>query len=312
MGGGRMSSSDWAKYTAKSGLDSVTDATSYYTSSSSDIRSDFLPINIKVRESCDSEDNPNSTPIAIFLDVTGSMGSVLTEAAKGLGKLFEEIYDRKPVSDPHIMYGGIGDVNYDEYPIQVTQYEADIRIAQQMKDIYFERGGGGNDNESYSAAWYFCAMHTAIDSLTKRGKKGFLFTIGDELPSQPLTRSQIKKFFGDDIQKDNYTSEELFELVSKKYEVYHLIIAQGSYCRSCGKDEVMRQWNNIIGQNAIMVTDYTKISEIIVSILEVRAGKDKEDIINSWDGTTAVVVSDAIKNLSTSSVGSDSTDVVIF
>ena len=115
MGGGRMTSDDWSSYVSTTHVDSVKDAGSYYTRTKSTVRDDFLPVNIKVRESCDSVDNPNSTPIAIFLDVTGSMGSVLTGCAKSLGLLMEEIYSRKPVSDPHIMYGGIGDVNYDDH-----------------------------------------------------------------------------------------------------------------------------------------------------------------------------------------------------
>lgn len=311
MGGGRMTSDDWSKY-ASVHADAFTtmDASSYYDTNSSNVRKDFLPINIKVRESCDSEDNPNSTPIAIFLDVTGSMGRVLMSCASSIGTLFEEIYNRKPVSDPHVMYGGIGDVTCDSYPIQVTQFEADIRIAQQMKDIYFERGGGGNDNESYSSAWYFCANHTSIDSLKKRGKKGYLFTIGDEMPSEPLTNSRIKEFFGDDIQKAQYTSEELYDMVSKMYNVYHLIIEEGSYCRSY-KNEVKNAWTDLIGQHAIPVSDHTKISEIIVSILEVEAGKDKDAIVRSWDGSTSMVVADAIKDLNKTN-DAETSDIVLF
>ena len=305
MGGGRFSSSDWATYASTSGVSSATSADSIYTRHYA--KDDFLPINIKMRESCDSPDNPNSTPIAIFLDVTGSMGSVLTQCAKNLGTLFEEIYSRRPVSDPHIMFGGIGDVECDDYPIQVTQFEADNRIAEQMKDIYFERGGGGNDYESYSAAWYFCATHTAIDSLIKRGKKGILFTLGDEEPTRVLRRNHIKEFIGDDVQKD-YTSQELYDMVSKKYDVYHLIIAEGSHCIAY-KDEVVKAWTDIMGQNAIIVSDVTKISEIIVSILKVRAGKDKDSVIKSWgDDSTALAVSTAISDITIN----DPSDVMIF
>ena len=310
MGGGRFSSSDWASYSHSSGIDSATTADHIYTKKASEVHDDFLPINIKMRESCDSVDNPNSTPISIWLDVTGSMGSVLTSCAKSLGTLFEEIYSRKPVSDPHIMFGGIGDVECDQYPVQVTQFEADIRIAEQMKDIYFERGGGGNSYESYSAAWYFCAAHTAIDSLIKRGKKGYLFTLGDEEPTHVLSKNDIKEFFGDDVQHD-YSSKELYEMVSKKYEVYHLIIEEGSHCRYYG-DKVRSAWTDIIGQRAIPVSDHTKISEIIVSILEVEAGKkNKEEVINSWDGSTSIAVAKAIKDLMGTVPPADK-DVILF
>ena len=52
-----------------------------------------------------------------------------------------------------------------------------------------------------------------------------------------------------------------------------------------------------MGQYAIPVADCTKIPEIIVSILQVEAGKDKEAVTKSWDKSTALVVDKAIKNL---------------
>ena len=70
-------------------------------------------------------------------DVTGSMGMIADALArKGLGTMVEEILARKPVSDPHIMCMGIGDVLYDRAPLQVTQFEADIRIAEQLEKLW--------------------------------------------------------------------------------------------------------------------------------------------------------------------------------
>ena len=38
--------------------------------------------------------------------------------------------------------------------------------------------------------------------------------------------------------------------------------------------------------------------EIIVSILESVSGKDIDSIVNSWDGSTAIAVADALLGLS--------------
>ena len=79
---------------------------------------DLNPKGVKVRESRDSDKNPESNPIIIGLDVTGSMGILAdTIARKGLGVLFESILDKKPVTDPHMMFMGIGDANYDRAPM---------------------------------------------------------------------------------------------------------------------------------------------------------------------------------------------------
>lgn len=83
---------------------------------------------------------------------------------------------------------GIGDLSYDRFPIQASQFESDIRIAEQLEKVYFEFGGGGNFYESYTAAWYFGARHTKLDCWN-RGKKGIIITIGDERLNPYLPRT---------------------------------------------------------------------------------------------------------------------------
>jgi hypothetical protein len=57
------------------------------------------------------------------------------------------------------------------------------------------------------------------------------------------------------------------------------------------------RWQNLLGERAIKVKDYTKIPEIIVSILEAMAGKDIKEIETSWDGDTSIAVADALRGL---------------
>ncbi len=293
MGCGTFTSSDWSSYTASRGYTTKSTVSDMYKSTS--VKSTMEPVGVTYRESCDSEEHPNSTPIILGLDVTGSMGSVLETISKKLNTLITEIYDREPVKDPQIMVMAFGDVECDRHPLQVSQFESDIRIAEQLNDVYFERGGGSNDGESYTLPWYFAARHTKIDSFERHGKKGFLFTIGDEPYLNKISKDAIKKFVGDDIQSD-LTADELLTEVSRQYEVYHLMIEEGSGMR-WGKDEVITKWTNLLGQRAILVSDCTKIPEIIVSILEVTAGKDVKEVVGSWDGSTSVAVSKAISGL---------------
>ena len=106
-----------------------------------------------IRECCDSEEHPNTIPIILALDVTGSMGDTSVAIAKKLNKIMTELY--KDVKDIEFLIMGIGDLAYDDYPIQASQFESDIRIAEQLDKIYFEGGGGGNSYESYTSAWIF-------------------------------------------------------------------------------------------------------------------------------------------------------------
>jgi len=302
MGGGRWTDTDWATYASRT-VDRAATVDDIYTSRS--LNKNLDPKGVKLRESCDSTDNPNSTAVIIALDVTGSMDRVLDSMAReGLKTVATEIYNRKPVSDPHIMFMGVGDVNYDDAPLQITQFEADIRIAEQLSKIYLERGGGGNDSESYILPWYFASMNTKIDCFEKRNKKGILFTVGDECPTPYLTASQIEEVLGEKPQFDKITAEELLIMASRQYEVFHLIVEEGSYC-SGHKDQVVREWTKLLGQHAIKLSDYTKMGEVIISTLQVLAGESKESILASWDGTTSLVVKSAIEGLSNTLASED-------
>lgn len=292
MGCGNWTSQDWSNYTSSRGITSTSTVKDLYKSTT--IKDNFNPKNIKFRESCDSTEHPNSTPIIIGLDVTGSMSSVLETVSKKLNIAITEIISRKPVKDPQIMFTAFGDAEYDEYPLQVTQFESDIRIAEQLNDIYFERGGGGNGGESYALPWYFAARHIKIDSFDKHGKKGFIFTVGDECCLPTLTKSQIKEFIGDDIQA-NITAEEMLTEVSRKYEVYHLIVDPVAY------QSVQTDWKKLLGKNCINVEDIDKIPEIIVSILELHAGKSVDEVTASWDGSTSIVVKNSLSDLAVTS-----------
>ena len=288
MGYGSWTSSSWTNYTTSKGYTASSSASEMYTLRR--MKDAFDPTQFKFRESCDSAEHPNSTPIILALDVTGSMGSVLETVSKRLGDTMSKIYKRNPVSDPQVCFMAFGDGEYDYSPIQVTQFESDIRIAEQLNDIYFERGGGGNGGESYAFPWYVASRRCKTDAWDKRKKKGFLFTVGDECCLPKLTKAQIKEFLGDDVERDLSATELLTE-VSRKYEVYHLIVDPVTY------QPVYKEWKQLLGNNAIVVEAIDKIPEIIVSILELHSGKSAVDVINSWDGTVQLVVKDALKDL---------------
>jgi hypothetical protein len=269
------------------------------------LHEDLNPTKFTVRESRDSDLNPNSTAIMVGVDVTGSMGRLADYFVKtGLGTLFGEILDRKPVSDPHLMVLAIGDVEYDSSPIQASQFEADITITDQIEKIHVEHGGGGNSCESYDMPYYIAAHKTSIDCFEKRGKKGYLFTIGDEPPPVKTSKEHIAKFIGDTPQADVMFSD-LIEQAQKMYHCYHIIVAEPSTYAGSRPDAVKKPWVELLGQNVVVLTDSTKLSEVIVSIMEVNEGRDVEDVASSWSGDTSLVVRSAVSGLSKSESASE-------
>lgn len=217
-----------------------------------------------IRECCDSEEHPNTLPIILALDITGSMGNAAVEVAKKLNVIMTKLYSK--VTDVEFMVMGIGDLAYDKYPIQASQFEADVRIAEQLDKIYFEFGGGGNYYESYTAAWYFGSRHTKLDCLD-RGRKGIIITMGDEElnPYLPLNgmKSGLLKVTGDDLQADIET-KDLYEETSKKFNLYHLNVEHGY--RRDNKD-IERSFKVYMDDKHFRTVNMDNIADEIVDII---------------------------------------------
>ena len=291
MGSGTFNPHEWDAYRTTTAHKTTKGVGGIYKRST--LKPELDPRTFKVRESRDSVDNPQSTPIIVALDVTGSMNPISDKIAReGLGILFNEILSRKPVTNPHLMFMGFGDVAArDPAPLQVSQFEADNRIVDQLTDIWLV-GGGGNDYESYHLPLYFAAMHTSIDSIEKRKKKGYLFTLGDEsVPKSPLTPDHIETVFGYKSQV-SLSYKQCLEMASRMYECFHLVTAQGNH-----GSRFFPRWQEEIGQRALLVEDYTKIAEVIVSTIQVMEGDNVAAVVDSWDPDTSIVVKRAVGSL---------------
>lgn len=267
---------------------------------------------ISIRESRDSAANPESTPIILASDVTGSMGLLAEQILKrDLGVIMGEIYKRKPVSNPHIMGIALGDGSpegsgfVDNYPIQATQFESEVvAITSQLEKLFLEGGGGGNGGESYAYAWMFAELKCVCDSFIKRNKKGYLFSIGDESPIMSISRQELKKWFDESDIAPVDNIKTLLERVQKNWHVFHIMTNP-----VVSSQNVVKDWTNLLGTNAIKLQDNKLLGEVIISIMQVNEGVDKKTVASSWDGSTNLVVADAIKDLagagaSTGSAGS--------
>jgi hypothetical protein len=290
MGMGRFSTADWANYNARH-IDGRS-RSEIFGATGMDSR--FDPARFGYRESRDSEFNPQSTPIILAADVTGSMGMIAHELMRnGLVTLTSEIYDRRPVTDPHIMVAAIGDATCDRAPLQATQFEADISLASQIRGLWLEGGGGGNDGESYSAAHLLAALKTSTDAYEKRGRKGYLFTIGDEPILDGLSSRQIMEIFGTEGPRGGLTARQCLQLAQKYYDVFHIVIREGYAAMRMSK--VLETWEPLLPGRTFVLEDYHRLAELVVSIIEINEGRDADDVAASWGGDAGVVVAKAVR-----------------
>lgn len=281
MGNARWSDADWQAHARRARSQSRSQIFSQ-----SGLAPELDPTRFQVRESCDSAANPNSTPIILAVDETGSMG-VLAEVIikQGLGTIMKAVYDRRPVPDPHILCMALGDAYTDAAPLQVTQFEASVEpLTNQVRKLYLEGNGGGNGGESYALAWLFAASKTKCDAF-KHGRKGFLFTIGDEAPHRTVTREQAKRFAGVSVEAD-LDARSLLASLQDDWQVFHLIVETSS----TKEQEAVRKWRELLGERALTVSDVERLPEVIVSLLQAVAGTSPDVIVESWDEHAAPAV----------------------
>lgn len=228
------------------------------------------PNGLRIRESRDSAEHPNSLALIIGLDVTGSMEQVPHHLVKnGLPHIMQGIIDGG-IADPQLLFMGIGDHKVDQAPLQVGQFESsDALLDHWLTKTYLEGGGGGNGGESYHLAWYIAANHTAIDCFEKRQQKGFLFTIGDEPCHNTLSSSSLKGVIHVG-EFQNYTAAELLAAAREKYHVYHINICETGRGRG---SEVRESWETLIGRDNLLMADrHSDVAGIITRIVSQNAG----------------------------------------
>lgn len=226
------------------------------------------------RECCDSDEHPNVVPVILALDVTGSMGQAAVEVAKKINVVMTELYKTMP--DVQFLIMGIGDMACDSVPAQASQFESDIRIADQLEKIYFEFGGGGNGFESYTLAWYFALNHTKIDAIDKRNKKGIIITMGDE-PINPYLpkrggRASFESVFGDIIEEDIDTNV-LYQEVSKKFECFHIHVNHNSSRSFYSFENCGPTFAKIMGEDRVICATLDDVADKITEVINNNAGK---------------------------------------
>lgn len=220
-----------------------------------------------IRECRDSAEHPNTIPIILALDVTGSMGLATKHCATKLNDIMETLYSN--VKDVEFMMMGIGDLAYDSAPIQVTQFESDVRILDQTTKIWFEQGGGGNSYESYTAAWYFGLNRTELDCW-KRGKKGIIITLGDE-PLNPYLPGKKLGYVLNGQGQEDIDTKELYQKVIEKFDVYHIAVTDKESCFDRYEDRIKESWGRLLGQRCLYAKS-ENLPEVISQIVNDSMG----------------------------------------
>lgn len=231
-----------------------------------------------VRESRDSDEHPNSTPIFIGFDSTGSMGFVPRVVQDKLKTVFGLIMEKQYAPDPQVAVATYGDAWIDRVPLQVSQFESDNRVDDNLDKMFLEGGGGGNGGETASLMLYFAAHHTSTDSVEKRGKKGYLFFVADETMLD-ITPAHVERHIGakpfETGEMPSLALEDIATAVQEKYEVVILLIDNLS-ARMQGSHE---HYSRLFGADHVLtVEDPNMIAETIASLVGMFEGRDQTTV----------------------------------
>lgn len=217
-----------------------------------------------IRECVNSEEHPNTIPIILALDVTGSMGASCQECAESLNVIMTNLY--KKYKDIEFCVMGIGDLAYDEAPIQMSQFESDVRIAEALDKIYMEHGGGGNAYESYTAAWYMGLKRTALDAFDKQCRKGIIITMGDEPLNPYLPKDELNESVNG-TEQGNVETPELYRVASEKFDIFHIAVDDSRNCYRGYKEDIQKTFGEILG-NRLKVSTVNMLSQTIEDCID--------------------------------------------
>jgi hypothetical protein len=236
----------------------------------------------KIRECRDSDAHPNALGVAVLFDETGSMGSgpmILQDKLAGL----KGVTQRAGLDDVQLLFGAYGDAHNGEVaPCQIGQFESGLEMEDWLNNIFIEKMGGANGHETAGLALWFLGTYAALDSIEKRGKKGYIFLTGDETAG-PVTRTEVQRYIGETIEAD-LTIEQVVEMASEKFEIFMMLVNNSS--AHTQKSEAF--WGNLLGKDhVVIVENLENIAELIGSVLAFE-----EDAVTDVDSIVGLVAAE--------------------
>ena len=216
-----------------------------------------------VRECRDSEGHPDALPIVFALDVTGSMGEVPRILATSTLPDFMRALLDAGVGDGQLCFMAVGHAGQDRAPLQVGQFESTAALIDQWLTRLWLEGGGVGRHEAYELAMYFAARRMRLDSVEKRGRRGYFFLTGDVAPNPAVSRVEVGRLIGDAPAED-IPIRDLIEELQRRFEPF-FFLAQGAGAA------VEHAWRELLGDRVIRLghtEDAAMVAAGLVALLE--------------------------------------------
>jgi hypothetical protein len=247
-----------------------------YTAHATSVHANLDPKRINSKPFCklesrDSTEHPLSNPVLVCFDVTGSNRARAVEFQQRLPNLMELL--NKYMSDPQVAVAANDDFKVEQTnSVQISDFESDNRVDDHIRNIWLVGDGGGNDGESSDLLLYAAARKVVLDSVEKRGKKGYLFMYADEPIFDHVDKHEVKAIYGDDLER-NIPIAEIIEEAKKNFNIF-VIWPHGGY------DHALKQYKNLFGEDSVLESQHPNLlCELIASTVGLYEDKATPDSV---------------------------------
>lgn len=229
----------------------------------------------------------DSVPIAIMIDVTGSMRECPKQILRNLGNLMGGLITTGFIPHPQVLFGAFGDYrSKDPAPIQVGNFHDGMGMLADLRKILITAAGGANRAESSNLVLWYFANKVRLECFEKRGKKGYLFVIGDEPYFNTVTKEEIRDVFSSKLEKE----QQLEHVVSKLKEKWHTWYIIPDAASGGGDTGVINSWKNLLGENQVLcLNDVSQIVKMISAMVAVIEGCDLKKVVTEIDVDASVL-----------------------
>lgn len=225
--------------------------------------------------------NGIALPVVAASDGTGSMAENLKRTFAAMGVLDTLL---KPIRtgfgyNTQIATGVAQDV-IDRHPVaQMSQFETDERIAEQIR-LLIPDGGGGDEIEDYQYLLGYAAWATDLDAVNFYGLKGYFFLMADQVCREEVRAADFQRLTGLTLPGQSMTTASICRELAKRFHTFYLQV--GSYNANSRRDEITAWWEKRLGRDRVVVVpDPDFLAELETALIYVTETEQptKEQVV---------------------------------
>lgn len=213
-------------------------------------------------------------PVVNESDTTGSMMNYIDDIFRAMPGI-QSCMIQSPSSplsryQAQVATGLIQDVYYSRrvkrqmLPYQISQFEGDNRIDEQMQLLVPAKQPNDTHTEDYQIAIYHLAFRVEA-TIWQYGLKGYAFITGDEIGHDYLSGSDAKEFLGVELAKQ-ISAKEICQELLKKWNFFYLQVP------GYRQRETTAWWTSLIGHERIIqlqdAADIPFVESVITGLTE--------------------------------------------